>query len=152
MIIGHIPYSKAEWLGQKWKRYTTNCWLLTDLSARYCLFVYGFSFHSSHLYGDVNITGEGLQILFQTRRLRLLNNARSFANNTHLNTKYCIYLVSSRDPWNSHRLPIVWQKSCNDSFFRSNTIRNVNQARTNSIRWPIFRTNCINRRNKLIIR
>ena len=63
MIIGHIPYSKAEWLGQKWKRYTTNCWFLTDLSARYCLFVYGFSFHSSHLYWDVTITGEGLQNL-----------------------------------------------------------------------------------------
>ena len=53
-----------------------------------CLFIWVFSSHSRifHLYGDVTITGEGLQILTHARRSWPLSSEVSLACHTYCDT------------------------------------------------------------------
>ena len=74
------------------------------------LFVCGFSSNSRifHLYGDVTIASEELQILTFGRHSWPLNSDSSLACHT-----YCHFIiVISEHPWHSHLTPSVWQWSC----------------------------------------
>ena len=62
-----------------------------------CLFVWGLSFHSRifQSFGDVTITGEGLQILTYTRHSRPLSSGGSLACHSYCETGHlwsCHYL------------------------------------------------------------
>ena len=78
----------------------------------------GFSSHSRifHSYGDVTITGEGLQILTYARHLRPLSHEGSLACHTYCDTGHPFIMVISEDPWQSHILPSVWPWSCHYLF------------------------------------
>ena len=62
-----------------------------------------------HLYGDVTITGEGLQILTYTRHQWPLNSEGSSACHTYCVTGHPFIMIISEDPWHSQLLPSVWQ-------------------------------------------
>ena len=77
-------------------------------------FVWGFSSHSKifHSYGDVTITGKGLQILTYIRHSWPLCSEGSLEWYTYCYTGHPLIMVISEDPWHSHPLPSVWQRSC----------------------------------------
>ena len=81
-------------------------------------FVWGFTSHSRifHSYGDVTITGEGLQSLKYVRHPWSLYSEVSLACHTYCDTSQPFLMVSSEDPWHSHLLPSVWQWSCHYLF------------------------------------
>ena len=62
-----------------------------------CLFAWGFSSHSRifHSYGDVTITGEGLQILPNARHLWPLSGEGSLACHTYCETGHPFIMVIS---------------------------------------------------------
>ena len=65
-----------------------------------CLFVYlGFSvpLENFHSFGDVNITGEGLQILTYARRSWPMSSERSLACHTYFDTGHPFIMVISED-------------------------------------------------------
>ena len=80
----------------------------------FSLFVCGFSsnFRIFHTYGDVTITGEGLQIFTYARHLWPLSREGSLACHTYCDKSHLFLMVISEDPWHSHLLNSVWQKSC----------------------------------------
>ena len=51
-----------------------------------------------HLYGDVTLAGEGLQILTLARGSRPLSSVGSLACNTHCHTRHPFIMVISKDP------------------------------------------------------
>ena len=65
-----------------------------------CLFVWGFSSHSRifHLYGDLTIAGEGLQILTYARHSWPLNSECSIASHTCCDTDQSFLMVIYEDP------------------------------------------------------
>ena len=65
-----------------------------------CLFVWGLSSHSRifHSYGDVTITGEGLQILTYARHSWPLSSEGSLACHTYCDTDHPFIMVISKDP------------------------------------------------------
>ena len=66
----------------------------------------------SIIYGNVTITGEGLQILTYIRHLLPLSSEDSLECHTCCDTAYPLIMVISEDPWHSHLLPsvyILWQ-------------------------------------------
>ena len=72
-----------------------------------CLFGFLFwslSSHLSifHLYWDVTIAGEGLQILTYARYSWPLNSEGSLTCHTHCETGLLFIMVISEDPWHSH--------------------------------------------------
>ena len=71
-----------------------------DLSKHFFLFVWGLSSHSRifHSYGDVNITGEGLQILTNALHSWQLSSERSLACHTYCDTGHPFIMVISEDP------------------------------------------------------
>ena len=86
-----------------------------------CLFVcMGLISHPRiyHSYGDVTITGEGLQILTYARHSWPLSGEGSLACHTYCATGHPFVMVISEDPWHSHLLPSVWQWSCHYLFSR----------------------------------
>ena len=60
-----------------------------------------------HWYGDVTISGEGLQILTFTRYSWPLNSEGSLACHTYCDTGHPFKLVISEDLWHLHLLPSV---------------------------------------------
>ena len=70
-----------------------------------------------HSYGDVTISGEGLQILTYARHLWPLSSENSLAFHTYYDTVHPFIMVISEDPWHSHQLPSVWQWSCHYLFY-----------------------------------
>ena len=64
------------------------------------LFVLGLLSHSRifHSFGDVIITGEGLQILTFARHSRSLSNEGSLALHTYCDREHPIITVKSEDP------------------------------------------------------
>ena len=60
-------------------------------------------------YGDVNIAGEGLQILTYARALWLLSSEGSLTCHTHCNSGLPFKMVTSEDPLHSHLVSSVWQ-------------------------------------------
>ena len=80
----------------------------------FSLFVCGFSSNLRifHTYGDVTITGEGLQILTYARHLWPLSREGSLACHNYCDKSHLFLMVIFEDPWHSHRLNSVWQKSC----------------------------------------
>ena len=86
-----------------------------------CLFfICGFSSHSGifHLYWDVTITGEGLQILTNARHSWPLSSEGSLTCHSYCDTGLPCIMVISEDPWHSPLLPSVWQWSCHYLFLR----------------------------------
>ena len=81
---------------------------------------WSLSSHSKmfHSYGDVNITGEGLQIFTYARHSWPLSSEGSLACKTYCDTGHPVIMVISEDPWHSHLLPSVWQLSCHYLFLR----------------------------------
>ena len=61
-----------------------------------------------HSFGDVIISGEGLQIMTYTRG--------SLTYNTLCDRGQHFIMVISEEPWQSHLLPSVWQWSCHHLF------------------------------------
>ena len=73
-------------------------WKQSALAFNVCLFVYCLSSRSRifHSYGDVTITGERLQILTYTRRLRPLSSEGSLACHTCCDTGHPFLRSSPR--------------------------------------------------------
>ena len=67
-------------------------------------FVWGFTFYS---YGDITITGKGLQIFTYTRHSHPLSSEGSSACHTYCNTGLLFIMIISEDPWRIHLLPSV---------------------------------------------
>ena len=95
--------------------YTSKCWnsflfcsfttQRSELSLNkfVCLFG-GFSSHSRifHLYGDVTIAGEGLQILTYARHSWPLSSEGSLACHTYCDTGHPFIMVICQDPLHFH--------------------------------------------------
>ena len=83
-----------------------------------CLFVLSFSSHSGifHLYGDITITGEGLQILMYTRHSWPSSRGGSLTCHTYCDIGNPFIMVISEEPWHSHLMSSVWQWSCHYLF------------------------------------
>ena len=79
-----------------------------------CLFFGGFTSQSRmfHPHEYVTITGEGLQIMTNTRHSWSLNSAGSLACHNFCDTGHPFIMVISEDPWHSHLLPSAWHRSC----------------------------------------
>ena len=91
------------------------------LSLSYCLlFVWGFSSHLRifHSYGDVTITGEGLQILTYAQHLWPFSSEGSLACHTYCDTAHPFIIVIFEDPCHSHLLPSIWQCSWHQLFLQ----------------------------------
>ena len=93
------------------------------------MYVWGFfggslSSHSRvfHSYGYVTTVGEGLQISTYARNLWQLSSEGSLTCHTHCDTGLPFIMVISKDPWNSHLLPSVWQRSCHYLFLRLRSV------------------------------
>ena len=89
-------------------------------------FVWGLSSHSRilHLFGDLIITGEGLQLLIYARQSWSLSNEGSLTCHTYYATGQPFIMVIYEDPCHSHLLPSVWQwrphyLSCPDRWSKS---------------------------------
>ena len=54
-----------------------------------------------HLYGEVTITGEGLQILTYAQHLWPLSSEDSLACHTYWDTGHLFIMIVSEDPWHS---------------------------------------------------
>ena len=93
---------------------------LTALFLNCCLIVWCLSSRSRifHSYGDVTITREGLQILTYFRNLWPLSSEDSLACHAYCDTEHPFRMVISEDPWHSHILPSVKQRSCHYLFLR----------------------------------
>ena len=65
-----------------------------------------------HLYGNVTITSEALQILTYARHSLSSSSEGSLAYRTYCNTGNLFIMVISEDPWHSHLLLSVKQWSC----------------------------------------
>ena len=65
-----------------------------------CFFVWGFSsdMRIFHSYGDVTITGEGLQILTYTRHYWSLSSEGSLACHTYCDTGHPFIMAIFEDP------------------------------------------------------
>ena len=100
------------------------------------LLVWSLLSHSRifHSYGDVTITGEGLQIWTYARHSWPLSSVGSLACHTYCDTKHPFIMVISEDPWHSHlvqslavelSLPICTTKICHglDSNTQPSTCR-----------------------------
>ena len=76
-----------------------------------CLFNWSLSSHSKifHSYGDVTITGEGLQILTYARHSWPLSSEGSLACHIYCDMGHPFIMVISEDPWHSHLLLTVCQ-------------------------------------------
>ena len=79
----------------------------------FCLFVWGFAFHSRIFdsYRGVTITGKGVRIFTYTRH----SSKGSLACHTCCDTEHPFIMVISGDPWHSNLLPNVWQWSLPDT-------------------------------------
>ena len=104
-----------------WNFNSNNYW--TPMSI-VCLFVWSLSSHSRifHSYGDVSITGEGLQILTYSRHLWPLSSECSLVCHTYCDTGFPFIMVISEEPWYSHLLPSVLQWSCHYLFLRVRSV------------------------------
>ena len=89
------------------------------------LFVWSLSSHSRvfHSYGDVSIAGEGLQILTYARHSWPMSSERSLTYHTYCDTDQPFIIVISEDPWHSHLLPSVWQRSYHYLLLRLKELR-----------------------------
>ena len=83
-------------------------------------YVCGFPSHLRifHSYGDITMTGDGLQILTYARHLWTLNSEGSLACHTSCEAGHPFIMLISQDPWHIHLLPSVWQWSCHYLFLR----------------------------------
>ena len=90
----------------------------------FCLLVWGFSSHSKffHSYGDVTMTGEGLQIFTYGRQIWPMSSVCSLACHTHSDMGHPFIMIISEDPWHSHQLPSVWQWNCHYLFLRLRSV------------------------------
>ena len=75
-----------------------------------------------HSYGDVTITGEGLQILTYARHLWPSSSEGSLPCHTLYDKGHPFIMVISEDPSHSHLLLIVWQCSCHYLFLRLRSV------------------------------
>ena len=84
----------------------------------------GLSSHSRIFlsYGDVTITGEGLQIWTYTRHSWPLSTEGSLACQTYCDTGHPFKIVIFEDPLHSHLLPSVEQWSCQYLFLRLRSV------------------------------
>ena len=75
-----------------------------------CLFVWRFSSHSRifHSYGDVTMTGEGLQILTYAWHVWSLSREGSLACHTYCYMGHPFIMVIFEDPWHTY----CWAFSC----------------------------------------
>ena len=90
-----------------------------DICVTSCLLVYLGYMYLSHFvstpsYGDVSITGEGLQILTFARHLPVwsLSSDGSFACHIFCGSGHPLIMVIYEGRWHSYLLPSVWQWSC----------------------------------------
>ena len=104
-----------------------------------CLFVRSFSSQSRifHSFGDVTITGEGLQILTYALRVWPLNSEGSLACLTYCDMGHPFIMVISLDAWHSHLLPSVWQWSCHYLYWRLRYVA-AGIRTPNLPLWPLF--------------
>ena len=98
--------------------------LLSTVSSLYILFYRSFvclfvclgssvPFENFHSFGNITITGEGLQIFTCSRQSWPLSSEGSLTCHTYCNTGQLFIMVISEDQQPSHLLPSVWQWSCN---------------------------------------
>ena len=82
---------------------------------------FGFSSHSRifHSYGDVTITGEGLQILTYAWHLWPLSSEGSLEWHTYCNTGHPFIMVISEDPWHLHLYCRAFGSGAVFTWFRS---------------------------------
>ena len=104
----------VEYLIRKWPLRLWNSCLFV------CLFFWHFSSHSRifHSYGDINMTGEGLQILTYAQHLLLLISEGSLTCHTYCDTGNPFIIVISENPWHSHLL----QWRCHYLFLRLTSV------------------------------
>ena len=97
--------------------------------------VWGFSSHSRifHTYGDVTMTGEGLQILTYARHSWPLSSKGSLACHTYCDKGHSFRMVISEVPWPSQLLPSVWQWSCHYLFLGSRSVAAGNRTANLSV-------------------
>ena len=95
-----------------------------NLDMFFVWFFISLSSHSRtfHSYGDVTITGEGLQILTYARHSWQLSSEGSLTCHSHCDTGLPFIMVISEDPLHSHLLPSVWQWSCRYLFWRLRSV------------------------------
>ena len=104
-----------------------NVYLISDVMD-YILFVWLFFFlsHSRifYSYGDLTITGKGLQILTNARNSWPLSSEGSLACHTYCDTGYPCIMVISEDPWHSHihLLLSIWQWSSHYLFLQLRSV------------------------------
>ena len=89
-----------------------------------CLFgVYCLTRNIFHPYGDVNIIGEGLQILTYAKHSLPLSSEGSWACHNYCDTGHPFIMVIPEYPWQSRLLPRVYQWSCHFLFLRLRSVR-----------------------------
>ena len=96
--------------------YASRLWCCENSNAIWRDFLFlGLSSHSRifHSYGDVTITGEGLQILTHARHSWPLSSEDSLACHTYCDTGHPFIMVISENPSCSHLLPTFGIKSVN---------------------------------------
>ena len=100
-----------------------------------CLFVFYFPLENFHSYGDVTITGEGLQILTHARHLWPLSSEGSLAWHTYWDTGHLFLMVIS-----------VLQLSCQHLFLRLRTVAaGIGTPNLPHARWLLWSTTPLRR-------
>ena len=84
------------------------------------LLVWSWPFHSriDHSYKNVIIAGEGLQILTYARHSWQLSLKAYLTCHDYCDMGLSCIMVISEEPWYSHLLPSVRQRSCHYLFFK----------------------------------
>ena len=87
------------------------------------LFVWSLSSHSIfYSYENVIIAGEGLQIFTYARHSWPLSSEGSLTCHIHCDMDLPFIMVISEDPWHSHQMLSVWQRSCHYLFLRLRSV------------------------------
>ena len=117
---------KIQTIQHALKKNPTYIWFTRDYflwwkvfkSKKYFVFFRSFSSFSRifQSFGNVTITGEGLQIFAFVLHLRPLSSEGSLACHAYCDTGHPFEMVISEDPWHSHLLLSVWQWSCHFQF------------------------------------
>ena len=102
------------------------------------LFVWSLSSHSRiyHLYGDVIIAGEGLQILTYARHSWPLSSEGSLMCHIYCDIGLLFLMVIFEDPL--QLLPRVWQWTCHDLFLRIRSVANGGRTPISRMRGEHF--------------
>ena len=106
---GKDALSRWENLSQRGRKQSTTLFL----------FSLRLSSHSSifHSYGDVTITGEGIQFLTYARHSWHLSSEGSLAFHIYCDMGHSFVMTISENPWHSHLLPSIYSSGPVTTYF-----------------------------------